>query len=1261
MGRAKTNAKQKSSVPILLPHDGVVHFWDVKYIDREEDNHPSSELHSTDGTSNDTSHQGDESVQFVATILRRSRKNAFFDDNDDAGDEHDDVDDNRQTTSLNNTTFTPFNNLVFALCSQLIIRPTTLDDNTPRTIITTKVQLQALQSFREHLMKWTKKLTSNNHHEEPPLTMDGDIVLVMTGLYRLLLEWSLSYLTPVPFQRAIQSNLKAIKDLLVVCIPRNDDESIQIKDMSVWIEDIDKVVLQSIWDRPECWTDPLHSLDVAVSYQPLREILQSQLSVGCLDFLCHFSIVDSIISKKGHTHDVTSKADSMRLQPGEIDEILTVATILKIFLCSDSKIHLEDQHDTVSLVANNKNVDLGTSLVNYFNAFHHFVSVVLRCSNLPTDIFNILGILYGKLWQLGYPSSTNMATACVQTISKLDGEPAEFSPLAELCIVQGIVAALNIDVLTQPGCLVPPFDSTMSISPIFYCWKYNLRISMAAADPMVRWATIKGLSTLVSRWKQHRMTLSTEDGSIDEGSSSRPNVLDLKDVDLKNQESALIQETLKVTFDSWENPPLRKLGTAIPALFSTLVQLLPLQRIQHLCDEVLKQPVNRKGRYLALEILLPYMPQMIMASNVAGHRDGEASPEIVPAESLLEGIGDRGPNAGVIADLWSKILRLIWKELEADERKFYTTNDESSFVVWGSYWVPYVSRALLAPSLTRRKQVAAFCLSRIVDFMREDEVLKTQVSRMFVALLTAVERSDPRHRKGISVGTDQSHSDRILWAQLELCRHSLLLKASAEEIKSAVADSLGLERIKSALMHQLPSIRIVAYQALERVMFSSDERQALEAETSMWVHALPYSMTSNENNEYLSSLLQALTHFLDRLSQWEVRAPIKQTLDTSILRRFAVDFLIKDLVVTRGAYPGTVASKETFCLSMLDSLLAFALQDERFSGDTKFSRNGPIFNRKRGTEEAQAMDDILAALLSKEVFSSLLGLIHSTWESTRTSTFHFFSKSVIACQLTNRVVPDGFKDGDRRMRNFHTRAIYLASSPRQREADTGARKLALMYATLPIGGERESFLAELVMITRDRVALMRDSLRSILSGPSTSNSKIDGSDLPLAHGLVHASRLCLEHEAKAKSLGLADTEASSSEDVLLAMTEIFCEALQLSLAIVADVREGETVDGIDDDGFPKCTGESRKDSTPLNVNTGAIGANGTVSSVARKSGEESKSRLSMQRIVVCGIEISWPGLLFFARNSHIISLCTDRNLALDQGDMRCYRSRCNNG
>jgi len=199
-------------------------------------------------------------------------------------------------------------------------------------------------------------------------------------------------------------------------------------------------------------------------------------------------------------------------------------------------------------------------------------------------------------------------------------------------------------------------------------------------------------------------------------------------------------------------------------------------------------------------------------------------------------------------------------------------------------------------------------------------------------------------------------------------------------------------------------------------------------------------------------------------------------------------------------------------------------------------------------------------------------------------------------------------------RNFiYARGVYLASSPRQRESDTGSRLLAYLYASLPNNAGKNEFLVSLTDLCRTRVESMKAILDCMFSGRSTLQN---GQVFPLAHGLVHAIRLCFEHEGTA--IQLNGTHNRMASDTLYAsMVVTFCRALQLSLSVVADVREGESIDGIDDDGLCTCLMDS--EATPLNVNTGAIGANGTFSSVSNTNEDEVKERLSTQRVVVCAM------------------------------------------
>jgi hypothetical protein len=58
--------------------------------------------------------------------------------------------------------------------------------------------------------------------------------------------------------------------------------------------------------------------------------------------------------------------------------------------------------------------------------------------------------------------------------------------------------------------------------------------------------------------------------------------------------------------------------TAIAGLFKAIVQTILEQRLQKVFQIVLEQPVNRKGRYLVLDILLPYMQSTVVGENLQG-------------------------------------------------------------------------------------------------------------------------------------------------------------------------------------------------------------------------------------------------------------------------------------------------------------------------------------------------------------------------------------------------------------------------------------------------------------------------------------------------------------------------------------------------------------------------------------------------------------------------------------------------------------------
>ena len=462
-----------------------------------------------------------------------------------------------------------------------------------------------------------------------------------------------------------------------------------------------------------------------------------------------------------------------------------------------------------------------------------------------------------------------------------------------------------------------------------------------------------------------------------------------------------------------------------------------------------------------------------------------------------------------------------------------------------------------------------------------------------------------------------------------------------------ISKCISLSTLQLALTHSLMSLRLAAYQCIESVVLAHSK--GVETEIELWQSAFAYALyASTENQDYTSSILQCLSAFLDRLSIADAEIigdlKINQKEKTNSqqfaidgeschskrndgiarFQSFVVDFLIKDIVLKKGAYPGTCVEKEGFTLALLECILAYTTQDQSYSHDNIVAKNGVIFKRRRRPSEVNAMNNILAAILDREIFASLFALLHSMWDNTRTLSFRFLSKLVIASQSYAISLPVEFiTEQSRRMTKF--RAIYLASSPRQRESDTGARLLAFLYSTLDTAQARDDYLSELVEILESRLNSMKVKLAKILTGSysDTDEQPQDGRDLPLAHGIIQGIRLAMEHNIllqKHKVL-IAETLDQAFYEK---MTISFCEAMRISLAVVADVRDGESLNGVEDIliGGDDAGDLRQKDSsgcTPLNVNTGAIGANGTFSSVDAKNQNDAEKRIAVQRVVVSRI------------------------------------------
>lgn len=414
-----------------------------------------------------------------------------------------------------------------------------------------------------------------------------------------------------------------------------------------------------------------------------------------------------------------------------------------------------------------------------------------------------------------------------------------------------------------------------------------------------------------------------------------------------------------------------------------------------------------------------------------------------------------------------------------------------------------------------------------------------------------------------------------------------------------------------ALTHANASIRLLAFQSLCAIVTCHGE--GVPGEAKLWKYGFSYAAKSTEKIEYTSTMLQSLGVFLDRLSLYQEQE------GNDLFSSFCERFLLHEMIVARGAYPGTVANKEGFTLSLMGCLLSFVTQNQSYSLYNAITiKNGAILTRKRSEIEKATMRKILEAFFDREILGSLFSLLSSIWDSTRSLAFDFLSKLVMAGQVYHVALPFEFSSEEAR-EQFRSRGIYLASSPRQREADTGARILAFLFMSLAETKARIAYFQSLLDLLISRLNAMKNQLRIILTGDTKGIAFDEASDLPLAHGIIHALTLCIKHWNVEKEFTTKMSDLLNNT-IFDPMIETLCKAIQVSLAVVADMREGENIEGLSDEmdlGERRSNTSKNYSAVPLNVNTGAIGANGTFSSVAATNEQEIRRRLAVQRVVVC--------------------------------------------
>jgi hypothetical protein len=141
----------------------------------------------------------------------------------------------------------------------------------------------------------------------------------------------------------------------------------------------------------------------------------------------------------------------------------------------------------------------------------------------------------------------------------------------------------------------------------------------------------------------------------------------------------------------------------------------------------------------------------------------------------------------------------------------------------------------------------------------------------------------------------------------------------------------------------------------------------------------------------------------------------------------------------------------------------------------------------------------------------------------------------------------------------------------------------------------------------------------------------NGRKLPLAHGLLQGLRLIVEYTAFARrkqpfvhsSLSPNDPIADSESSLYSKMIHICCRSIEVSLAVVADLKSPES------EAEDPCSSDKNENElidisnlrnkagvAPLNINTGAIGANSSSTTTMVTDKEDNAKRVTTQRVVV---------------------------------------------
>ncbi|GMI19685.1 hypothetical protein TrCOL_g1009, partial [Triparma columacea] len=583
---------------------------------------------------------------------------------------------------------------------------------------------------------------------------------------------------------------------------------------------------------------------------------------------------------------------------------------------------------------------------------------------------------------------------------------------------------------------------------------------------------------------------------------------------------------------SWENVG-KSINQVLGSLFEIIVKIQVAfgDKLKGTTALAMKQPNHSKGKFKALEILLPYTGAELLLST---------DPTLVSV--LIDTCTGFSENCNIASDLIVKIMLDL-------KSKDDTAADWSI-----KCWATPVSTNLLSPSPRTRIRTSSFILAPLLKSSGK------QIGEAAAAFLRVLCTS----HKNLVSSSSSSSSDAppsrdilqftpthiYLWAKLEtikIAKSRSKLACSSEILNATINELLPSSQLSTALSHNFDDIRLVALTAL--TISPSKKTPIPLSSITLLYDNLPFSFKSSSPN-YLATLCELLSSILSRLSDDESD-------------RF-LNFIV-DTLVTKNLYPSTVFDKEACALHIINYFLSPPSKTGGFD----------------------ASSAILPLLTAPTTFNAIFSRLDSEWDKARELTSVIMKKMIL---LKPNPLPSKLECA-----STFSRALYLASSPRSRESDSGANLLLILYLS---STSQEKFVSDLVSILMSRVEAMSKALKNI-------NSAFDGQQLPLAHGLFLA-------------LNLIMSVSKQSSEQIRKIFDSCISAINISLAVVAESKDpmgDDLAKGYAHADFESSHQLANANNVTLNVNGGCLGANTSFGGLEMNE-EEAERRNGVQRIVV---------------------------------------------